>query len=120
MVIWHYRDRTLLKCYMGDTGLLVSLAFGENELTVHEIEKRILFDSIEINQGMLFENLVAQMLVASGHKLYFFMQSGNGDAAEKMEIDFLISKPSITRRKNISSIEVKSSRQYSTASLDKF
>lgn len=114
------RDKTLQKCYMGDTGLLLSLAFDENELAAQEIHRRILFDNIEINQGMLFENLVAQMLVASGHKLYFFTQSGKNDKSENMEIDFLISRPSLKRRKNISPIEVKSARQYSTTSLDKF
>ena len=114
------RDRTLLKCYMGDTGLLLSLAFDENELAVKEIHKRIMFDNIELNKGMLLENLVAQMLVANGHKLYFFTQKDNDDCKERMEIDFLISKPTISRRKNISPIEVKSARQYSTDSLDKF
>ena len=37
-----------------------------------------------------------------------------------MEVDFLIAKPSLTRRKNISPVEVKSSRRYDHASLDKF
>ncbi len=114
------RDRTLLKCYLGDTGLLLSLAFDENELNEQEIHKRIIFDSIELNEGMLVENLVAQMLVASGHKLYFFTQSSRETSDENMEIDFLISKGTIGRRKNISPIEVKSAKQYSTVSLDKF
>ena len=114
------RDRTLLKCYLGDTGLLLSLAFDENELNVQEIHKRIIFESIEINEGMLLENLVAQMLVASGHKLYFFTKSSQEDSQENMEIDFLISKSVVGRRKNISPVEVKSARQYSTVSLDKF
>lgn len=114
------RDRTLLKCYLGDTGLLLSLAFDENELNEQEIHKRIIFDSIELNEGMLVENLVAQMLVASGHKLYFFTQSSRETSDENMEIDFLISKGTIGRWKNISPIEVKSAKQYSTVSLDKF
>ena len=114
------RDKTLLKCYMGDTGLLLSLAFDENELVMQEIHKRIMFGNLEVNKGMLVENLVAQMLVASGHKLYFFTHRNECETNENMEIDFLISKSTLSRRKNISPIEVKSTKQYSTVSLDRF
>ena len=65
-------DSMKLKCYMADTGLLISLAFDENEIKNEELYRKLLFDKLEINKGMLVENIVAQMLVASGHKLYFF------------------------------------------------
>ena len=65
-------DRTAIKCYMGDTGLLVSHAFDENELAEEELYKQILHDRFSINEGMLFENAIAQCLVASGHKLLFY------------------------------------------------
>ncbi len=66
------RDRTLLKCYMGDTGLLLSHAFDEKGIVSEEIYKKILLDKLEVNMGMIVENAVAQMLTASGHKLYFY------------------------------------------------
>ena len=113
-------DRTTLKCYLGDTGLLVSLAFDENELASADIHNRILDDDIEINEGMIVENVVAQMLRAAGHELFFFSKSDAADRSERMEVDFLIAKPSLTRRRNISPVEVKSSKRYDHTSLDKF
>ena len=75
---------------------------------------------LEINQGMLVENLVAQMLRASGHKLFFFSRSDREDAENRMEIDFLIRKASVTSRHNIIPVEVKSTNRYTHVSLDKF
>lgn len=71
------------------------------------------------NEGMLVENIVAQMLTAAGHNLYFYSNSSREDAKERMEIDFLISKGKITSRHNISPIEVKSSTRYTLNSLRK-
>lgn len=114
------RDRTLLKCYMGDTGLLVSHAFDENGIVSEGIYKKLLLDKLEVNMGMILENVVAQMLAASGHKLYFFANSSRTDASSRMEIDFLIAKSKISNRHNISPIEVKSSKNYTLSSLRKF
>lgn len=113
-------NRTSLKCYFCDTGLLISHAFNERILINDQIHKRLLFDELEINKGMLIENIVAQMLTAAGHELYFFSCSNSENRSDRMEIDFLIAKPELTRRKNISPIEVKSSKRYSHTSLDKF
>lgn len=114
------RDRTLLKCYMGDTGLLVSHAFDENGIVSEEIYRKLLLDKLEVNMGMILENMVAQMLTACGHKLYFYANSSRDDAGSRMEIDFLIAKDRITNRHNISPIEVKSSKNYTLTSLRKF
>lgn len=114
------RDRTLLKCYMSDTGLLVSHTFDENGIVSEEIYKKILLDKLEVNMGMILENMVAQMLAASGHKLYFYANSARNDASSRMEIDFLIAKSKISNRHNISPIEVKSSKNYTLSSLRKF
>lgn len=114
------RDRTLLKCYMGDTGLLVSHAFDENGIVSEEIYKKILLDKLEVNMGMILENAVAQMLSVNGHKLYFYANAVRGDASSRMEIDFLIAKSKISSRHNISAIEVKSSKNYTLSSLRKF
>lgn len=113
-------DRTTLKCYLGDTGLLISQAFDENGIASADLYRRLMLDSLEINEGMLMENIVAQMLRAAGHKLYFFSRYSRTNSEDRMEIDFLISKSSITNRHNISPIEVKSGKRYSLTSLSKF
>ena len=112
--------RTTLKCYMADTGLLISHAFDENGLVSEEIYKKLLFGKLEVNEGMIFENIVAQMLTANGHKLYFYSQSDNEDSASRMEVDFLITKNKVTSRHNIQAIEVKSTQRYTLSSLNKF
>ena len=113
-------DFMTLKCYMADTGLLISHSFDENGIVTEEIYKKILFDKLEFNEGMLVENMVAQMLVASGHKLYFYSNSSREDALSRMKIDFLIAKSKISNRHNISPIEVKSGKNYTLTSLRKF
>ncbi|MCC8113335.1 MAG: AAA family ATPase [Bacteroidales bacterium] len=111
-------DRTTVKCYMGDTGLLLSHAFDEKGIVSNELYKKILFDKLEVNLGMLVENLVAQMLKCSGYNLFFY-NKWSEEKDDRMEIDFLIPKPTITSRHNISPIEVKSSTRYTLASLRK-
>lgn len=113
-------DRMTLKCYMADTGLLISHAFDENGIVSEELYKKILFDKLEVNLGMIVENIVAQMLVAGGHKLYFYYNASREDTSSRMKIDFLIAKNKISNRHNISPIEVKSSKNYSLKSLQKF
>lgn len=113
-------DRTLLKCYMGDTGLLISHTFDENGIVSEEIYKKLLFDKLEVNLGMITENIVSQMLVSSGHKLFFYSNTSRTDASSRMEIDFLVSKSNISNRHNISPIEVKSGKNYTVKSLNKF
>ncbi len=60
-----------VKCYMGDTGLLVSLAFNENELSKNNLYRDIVNGRLSLNKGMLYENVVAQMIASTGRKLYF-------------------------------------------------
>lgn len=112
-------DRTYIKCYMADTGLLVAHAFDENELISNEIYKHILNDKLSINEGMLYENAIAQMLVANGHKLYFYNHYNNIQHRNDIEIDFLISKGGKINPK-IYPIEVKSNKKYSINSLIRF
>ena len=113
-------DRLTLKCYMVDTGLLISHAFDENGIVSEEIYKKLLFDKLECNKGMIVENLVAQMLTAAGHKLYFYSNPSRDEVSERMEIDFLIAKSKISSRHNISPTEVKSGKNYTLTSLKKF
>ena len=113
-------EYSTLKCYMADTGLLISLAFGSNSKALEEIVRRVMFDSISINEGMLAENAVAQMLVSQGVELFFYARYDKKDAENRMEIDFLLPDSQITRKKHVSAVEVKSENDYTTSSLDKF
>ena len=108
-------DYTTQKCYMADTGLLVTHAFMDNSFTENELYKAILFDKLNINEGMIMENEVAQMLRANGHKLYFYSRSDSSHRENHMEIDFLI-----TEGKKIAPVEVKSGNYRAHSSLDKF
>ena len=113
-------DDNSLKCYLFDTGLLLALVFNERNIIKEEIYKKILFDKLTFNEGMVIENFVAQSLTACGRKLYFFSKYSNKDSSETMKIDFLISKDKITSKHNIIPIEVKSGDRYTYSSLNKF
>ncbi len=112
-------NRAYVKCYLGDTGLLVSHAFDENELLEDEVYKQILGDKLNMNEGMLYENAIAQMLTANGHKLYFYTQYNAEKHRNDIEIDFLISNNSKLKYKMFP-IEVKSGKKYSIESLKRF
>ena len=110
-----YSDRPTLKCYMADTGLLVTHAFSDRKSMENELYKAILLDGIGINEGMLMENVVAQTLVSIGDRLFFYSR-GREDPDGQMDIDFLI-----RRNGRICPIEVKSSkRSRDHKSLDRF
>jgi len=108
-------DHATQKCYMADTGLLVTHTFMDQSFTDNELYKAILFDKLDVNEGMIMENIVAQMLRRNGHKLYFYSRSDSENRENHMEIDFLI-----TENKKIAPIEVKSANYRSHSSLDKF
>ncbi len=113
-------DECSRKLYMADTGLLISHAFSETKIRAEELYRKLMHDKLEINKGMLVENLVAQMLRAAGHKLYFFSSYSKTDANDRMEIDFLVPKAVISSRHNIQPIEVKSTTRYTLTSLERF
>lgn len=108
-------DHSAQKCYMADTGLLVTHTFMDTAFTDNELYRAILFDRLDINEGMIMENIVAQMLRRNGHKLYFYSRCDAANRENHMEIDFLISE-----NKKISPVEVKSGNYRSHSSLDKF
>ena len=113
------KDDSAVKCYMGDTGLLVSLAFSENKLRDASLYRQIMNDKLSINKGMLYENVIAQMITSMDKKLYFYTRYNDEKHRNDIEIDFLLSNGSVTNLKIIP-VEVKSSKNYSTTSLDKF
>ena len=115
-------ESSTLKCYVADTGLLISMAFAERQIIAEQVHSRILFDALEFNKGMIVENVVAQMLRSAGHEsLYFYSRpKADGDSVRQMEIDFLLAQARITRRHNVVAVEVKGGRKYDHSSLDKF
>ena len=114
-------EQSAVKCYMADTGLLVTHAFADNETTHESVYKDVLFGKIGLNEGMIVENVVAQQLRSAGHRLYFFSRSDANSSRGRVEIDFLLPEPyaHAAGRYRISPIEVKSGKRYSTVSLDK-
>lgn len=108
-------DNATQKCYMADTGLLVTHTFRDKKYTDNELYRAILFDKLNINEGMLMENIVAQMLRLRRERLYFYSRSDSQKRENHMEIDFVI-----TEGKKISPVEVKSGNYRSHTSLDKF
>lgn len=111
-----FSDRSNFKLYMGDTGLLVTRIMKNRDETDENLYKALIIDDLGINQGMVLENVVAQMLKASGHELYFheYLYKPEGNEKEKKyEIDFITVK-----KKKICPIEVKSSNYKSHKSFD--
>lgn len=108
-------DRLTLKCYMADTGLLIAHAIEDGTVLEEEVLKAIMFDRVGMNEGMFLENIVAQMLVASGHKLFFFSRVDKEDYHNNIEIDFLI-----RNKKRICPVEVKSGEFKKHTSIDRF
>lgn len=112
-------SRSYIKCYMADTGLLVSHAFDENELLESDVYGQIMRGSLAVNAGMLYENAIAQMLTANGHKLYYYTHYSEEKHRNDIEVDFLISNNSKLKYQ-IFPIEVKSGKSYTTTSLNRF
>lgn len=108
------KDIAQYKMYLADTGLFVTLAFKDKDFTENIIYRKLLSDKLDANLGHVYENIVAQMLKAAGHELYYYTfptESGK----HNYEIDFLISD-----KDKISPIEVKSSGYKTHTSLDVF
>lgn len=110
------------KCYLADTGLLVTSVFSDRDVTKNPVYAAILSEQLGINEGMLAENYVAQQLKASGNKLFYYSSYSKGDSTQTMEIDFLVVREfdNAAFKPRVSPIEVKSTSRYSTKSLDKF
>lgn len=108
------KDLSRFKMFICDTGLFVTLMFKDKDYTENIIYEKLLNDKLSVNLGYLYENAVAQTLVANGHKLYY-NTIYNESSKHNYEIDFLISK-----KNKICPIEVKSSGYSTHKSLDVF
>ena len=108
------KDLRKFKLFLADTGLLVSLIFNDKDFTENVIYEKLLSDKLSVNLGYVYENVVAQMLAANGHALYYYTFL-NEKSKRNYEIDFLISK-----KNKMCPIEVKSSGYSTHKSLDTF
>ena len=107
-------DRGRYKMFLNDTGLFVTLAFWDKDVTENVIYQKLLSDKLSANLGYVYENVVAQMMTAAGSKLFYHTwptESGK----HNYEVDFLLSRGS-----KIWPLEVKSSGYKTHASLDAF
>lgn len=108
------KDRTRYKIFMADTGLFITLCFWDKEFTDNIIYSKLLGDKLEANLGYIYENMVAQMLCAAGHQLFYYTFPTE-DGKRLYEVDFLIRQGN-----KLSPIEVKSSGYTTHKSLDVF
>lgn len=108
-------ERFSIKCYMGDIGLLITQACNTGTVIEEEVLKAIMLDRVGIHEGMFLENVVAQMLAAAGHRLFFYSKVDKKDFHNNIEIDFLI-----RNGKKICPIEVKAGAYRKHTSLDRF
>lgn len=107
-------DIDQFKMFVGDTGLFVTLAFWDKDITENVIYQKLLSDKLSANLGYVYENIVAQILIASGNKLFYHTWPVD-NSNHNYEVDFLLS-----RGNKIWPIEVKSSGYRTHASLDAF
>ena len=118
-------DEGNLKCYMADTGLLVSHAFADGPESM-QVHRDIQFGRVSVNKGMLGENAVAQQLAASGHALFYHTwdepPTREGGRPRPREVDFLVTRgySNAAGKLRVCPVEVKTTKSYSTVSLDDF
>lgn len=108
------KDVDRYKLFTSDVGLFVTLAFRDKNYTENTIYNKLLSDKLEVNLGYIYENVVAQMLVAKGNNLFYYTM-GSERSNHLYEIDFLISQGN-----KICPIEVKSGNYRAHKSLDVF
>ena len=109
-----HEDINKYKMFLGDTGLLTTLIFMDKDFTENIIYEKLLSDKLDINLGYMYENIVAQMLYASGNKLFYYTFPKD-NSSHNYEIDFLVVK-----RNKVCPIEIKSSGYNTHASIDEF
>lgn len=108
------KDLGSYKLYIADTGLFVTLMFMDRPSVQNELYKKLMSDKLPANLGYLYENVVAQLLAASGRELYYHTWKKK-NSTHYYEVDFLISQGV-----KVSALEVKSSGMGKHESLYEF
>ena len=109
-----HKNMQQYKMFVGDTGLFVTMAFWDNEVTENIIYQKLLSDKLASDLGYVYENVIAQMLRAKGDKLYYHTWP-TPSGKHNYEIDFLLSRGS-----KLCPIEVKSSGYKAHVSMNEF
>lgn len=108
------KDFDSYKLYLSDTGLFVTLMFSDRPEAENDIYAKLLSDKLPANLGYLYENLIAQMLVATDRELFYHTWEKK-DSTHYYEVDFLVSEGS-----KINVFEVKSSGTGKHESINEF
>jgi predicted AAA+ superfamily ATPase len=109
------KDISSYKVYLADTGLFVSLLLKTKLGAENEVYAKLISNKLPADLGMLYENLVAQILSSQEIDLVYRTWPKSG-STHSFEIDFLL--PACKGK--LRPIEVKSSRIYPHESLDDF
>ena len=108
------KDIGRYKLFTSDVGLFVTLVFKDKKYTENVIYNKLLLDKLDVNLGYVYENIVAQILIAKGNNLFYYTMKSE-TSNHLYEIDFLISVGD-----KICPIEVKSGNYRVHKSLDVF
>lgn len=108
------KDFNSYKLYLSDTGLFVTLMFMDRAAIENDIYAKLLSDKLPANLGYLYENLIAQMITASGRELYYHTWEKTG-STHYYEVDFLTSEGS-----KVNAFEIKSSGSGKHESIKEF
>ena len=73
-------DEESYKMYLSDTGLFTTLLFNSADKLHTKIYAKLLSDKLDANLGYLYENAAAQMITASGNKLFYHTCDGGHQA----------------------------------------
>lgn len=108
------KDAGRYKLFNSDVGLFITLAFKDKKYTENIIYNKLLSDKLDVNLGYVYENVVAQMLIAKGNNLFYYTMKSE-TSNHLYEIDFLTSV-----KDKICPLEVKSGNYRTHKSLDAF
>ena len=109
-----HMDKDAYKMYVCDTGLFITMAFWDKDVTENVIYQKLLSDKLPADLGYVYENVVAQMLKAAGNELFYHTWP-TASGKHRYEVDFLLSRGS-----KLWPLEVKSAGYKSHTSLDEF
>lgn len=107
-------DENSFKVYMLDTGLMITQAFITNVADRRKLYDDLLRGRLNVNLGMVFENMVAQELTMTGHSLVF-AKFEHDDSNYLQEVDFVIPEGG-----KVIPVECKSGVSTRHVSLDRF
>ncbi|MBO4327489.1 MAG: ATP-binding protein [Clostridia bacterium] len=107
-------DNETYKLYLSDIGLFTTMLFNSADKAHTKIYSKLLSDKLDANLGYMYENVAAQMIAASGSKLFYHIWKKEDDV-HYYEVDFLMASNA-----KIVPIEIKSSNVNTHKSISEF